>query len=453
MSARLIRELLEKQHVIEQVVRNQSPRGRALVDTITHRQYLAEIQKLLGRLSPEDIAQLLGSLAMEDARLIWQQVEREREEEVLWELSDALRDHLVGQREPRFTQGRVTVCELSSGRMLFHNVTTRAEMLRIQPVWVDLLGVSRAERRWVGRHFGLELSDPEELTDLEVSARYYAEESDEIHLHSNFLLDREGESHSVPMAFIVSDGVLFTLRNEDLAVFRLQRLRLRRDGGAASDCMDLLLALYRADVEYSADALEDSYATLRRAGHSVLRKTLTDNDAARILLKIAREEDRNSRVRGNMLDTQRAVNFLVRGRFLTPPQAEEAREMLGDIESLNNHTEFLMEKINFLMDATVGFININQNRRVSWLTALGVVFMPINMLAGIGGMSEFSMMTQGIPWPWAYGGFVVGMILVGWVTYLLTFRLFESHPGRVHVHEDGGRGRRRRTPKGERVLG
>ena len=91
---------------------------------------------------------------------------------------------------------------------------------------------------------------------------------------------------------------------------------------------------------------------------------------------------------------------------------------MRDIESLDGHTSFLFGKINFLMDAVVGFININQNQRVSKLTKLSIVFMPINIVAGIGGMSEFSMMTQSIPWPLAYGVFTIGMGIVGWLTYL-----------------------------------
>jgi magnesium transporter len=71
------------------------------------------------------------------------------------------------------------------------------------------------------------------------------------------------------------------------------------------------------------------------------------------------------------------------------------------------------------MDATVGFININQNRRVSNLTTISVVFMPINILAGMGGMSEFSMMTQGISWPVAYGAFAAGSATIGWITYVV----------------------------------
>ncbi len=77
------------------------------------------------------------------------------------------------------------------------------------------------------------------------------------------------------------------------------------------------------------------------------------------------------------------------------------------------------------MDATIGFININQNKRVNQLTVFSVVFMPINILAGVGGMSEFSMMTEGTPWPLAYGSFLIGSAFVGWFTFVMLKR-FEA---------------------------
>lgn len=115
----------------------------------------------------------------------------------------------------------------------------------------------------------------------------------------------------------------------------------------------------------------------------------------------------------------------MRCKVLSQSQFEDAKQILRDIESLNSHTAFLFDKINFLMDATIGFININQNKRVTQLTVFGVVFMPINILAGIGGMSEFSMMTQGIPWQISYGVFVVSLGLIGWATYL-AIKYFEN---------------------------
>ncbi|MDD4881888.1 MAG: magnesium and cobalt transport protein CorA, partial [Gallionellaceae bacterium] len=297
-------------------------------------------------------------------------------------------------------------------------VSCRRDLENIKPIWIDLLKAAKAERIYVGSHYGLELPDPGDATDLEVSSRFHVEENDEIHLHSNFLLDREGDSRSVPVAFILHDGILFSMRNEELPVFRLQRLRARTQPGYVSDGNDVLLDLYGADVEYSADSLEDVYATLGKVGRQVLSETMTDEEAAATLADIAEEEDLNGRIRSDILDTQRALSFLMRCKILSPSQFDDARQILRDIESLNSHTAFLFDKINFLMDATIGFININQNRRVSQLTVFGVVFMPINILAGIGGMSEYSMMTHGIPWPLAYGAFLVGMGLIGWGTYV-----------------------------------
>ena len=304
--------------------------------------------------------------------------------------------------------------ELVDGRLRQVAIDRRKDLERVRPIWIDLLNATKAERAYVGAHFGLELPDPGEITDLEVSSRFHVEENGDIHLHSNFLLDREGSSRSVPVAFILHDGILFSMRNEELPVFRLQRRRARTNPGYVSDCKDLLLDLYGADVEYSADSLEDVYATLGKVGRQVLSEKMSDVEAAAILADIAQEEDLNGRIRSDILDTQRALSFLLRCKVLSSSQFDDTRQVLRDIESLNSHTAFLFDKINFLMDATIGFININQNRRVNQLTAFGVVFMPINILAGIGGMSEFSMMTQALPWPLAYGSFVVAMGLIGW---------------------------------------
>ncbi|MFO1370967.1 MAG: magnesium and cobalt transport protein CorA [Candidatus Competibacteraceae bacterium] len=411
-------ELLNKQKIVENMLRNQAMRHHDLVENVVHKQHLAELQAILLRLSAAEIGKILETLSINDAQLLWEQVHKEREEDILWEISDSLREQLVGSREPQFDKGQINAYELINGQVRIVDITCRNDLEAIKPIWVDLLHASKSERRGISRYYGLELPDPDELTDLEVSARFYVEENDEIHLHSNFLLDREGESRSVPVAFVMHTNILFTVRNEELPVFRLQRLRARNQPGYFADCKDLLLDLYRADVEYSADALEDSYAALRQVGQTVLSEIVTDTDATRILAAITVEEDRNGLIRSNMLDTQRAVSFLMRGKFLSQAQSDEVNQILRDIQSLNSHTAFLFEKINFLMDATVGFINVNQNQRVSQLTVLGVVFAPLNILAGIGGMSEFSMMTQGISWPVAYGALLVGMVLAGWMTFV-----------------------------------
>ena len=118
-----------------------------------------------------------------------------------------------------------------------------------------------------------------------------------------------------------------------------------------------------------------------------------------ILAAIAEAEDINGRTRRSVLDTRRALSFLLRGKLLSDAQHADVREILRDIESLDGHTAFLFNKINFLMDATDSAININQNKNLKRLTVLSVVFMPINMAAGIGGMSEFSDMAKALEIP------------------------------------------------------
>jgi len=262
------------------------------------------------------------------------------------------------------------------------------------------------------------LPDPLDETELEVSSRFFIDHNEAIHLHSNFLLERHGEARSVSVAFILHGGIIFSLRDEELPVFKLQKRRALTQPGYVTDCVDVLLDLYAADVEFSADSLEQIYATLDAVGKLVLSEHVTDDQAAVTLSNIAEEESENGRIRGNILDTQRALNFLLRARLLKDSQIEDAKQVIRNIESLNSHTAFLFDKINFLMDATIGFININQNKRVNQLTVFSVVFMPINILAGVGGMSEFSMMTQGIDWPIAYGGFAIMSMVIGYLTFL-----------------------------------
>ncbi|MCX7044211.1 MAG: magnesium transporter CorA family protein [Candidatus Sumerlaeota bacterium] len=70
-----------------------------------------------------------------------------------------------------------------------------------------------------------------------------------------------------------------------------------------------------------------------------------------------------------------------------------------------------------LMDARASIVNNNLNVLMKRLTIINVVFMPLNVLAGIGGMSEFSMMTQGVPWPVAYSFFMMALVIIGCITY------------------------------------
>ncbi len=293
----------------------------------------------------------------------------------------------------------INAFELRQGRLQQVLVDSQADLAAGQPIWVDVTGPTEDERSWVLEVFGLALPEPESLKDIEASARYYEEENGELHIHSDFLLDRDEESTSVTVAFVLFHDVLFSLHAEDLPVFRLLRLRARHQAGYVRDHKDVLLDLYATDAEYSADALEGIYADLEQVSARVLNERLTDEEAGGVLAAIGQQEDLNGRIRRNVMDTRRAVSFLMRSRLLNDSQAEDARQILRDIESLDGHTSFLFDKINFLMDATVGFININQNKIIKIFSVASVAMLPPTLIASVYGMN-FRFMPE---LDWAFG--------------------------------------------------
>ena len=314
----------------------------------------------------------------------------------------------------------INVFVLQNGRLNQIPIASRADLENAPAVWVDLLDPTDEERAWVKTTYDVILPGEDEVQDIEASARYYEAENGDLHLRTDFLREEEdGPSRIVTVAFILAKKILFSVHTDDLPVFRLVRLRARSRPGSIEDYMDVLLDLYATDAEYSADALEGIYESLEDVSQRVLQKEFTDQDAASALNAIAHEEDLNGRIRRNMMDTRRAVSFLMRGRLLNAEQFEEARQILRDIESLDGHTSFLFDKINFLMDATVGFININQNKIIKIFSVASVALLPPTLIASVYGMNF-----QNIPeLNWRYGYyFAIGLMVASVAAPLLYFR-------------------------------
>jgi len=301
----------------------------------------------------------------------------------------------------------LNVFTLANGRLFQEEIDSQEALAPVAPVWVDLEDPSPEEKHWIAVRFGLIF--PEDIIDddLEESARFY-EENDAIHIRSDFLIDDQETPHNIRVAFILHNNVLFSVHKEDLPVFRLLRMRARRIPALIEDAKDVLLKLYDADAEYSADTLEGIYDDLEKVSKRVLKDEVNDQAAAEALAAIARQEDLNGRIRRNVMDTRRALSFMMRARMLNADQFEEARQILRDIDSLDSHTAFLFDKINFLMDATVGFININQNKIIKIFSVASVAFLPPTLIASIYGMN-FKAMPE-LDWAAGYPFAVVLML-------------------------------------------
>ena len=339
----------------------------------------------------------------------------------------------------------ITAFILKNGRLVQSKISSSDDFQK-EMIWIDLVDPTEEERALVEAYYNFELPEKAEIKDIEASARFY-EDEDGIHVHSFFLNDFGDRVTNVTVAFSIYNGRLFTLHDEDLSSFRLYRLRARHpqinDMESVIDVMDILIGLHETAVEHVADVLELIYTKLestspyvlingnkteekeprksRRRRQKELEQEEDDEqkkvDMDTILSEISIQEDINGKARLSLMDTRRSLSFLLRGRLLTNDQNEDVREILRDLESLTSHTSFLFDKVNFLLDAAMGKISLEQSRIIKIFSIASVVFLPPTLIASIYGMN-FAFMPE-LNFRYSYPLSIGLMFLSGIAPYLL----------------------------------
>ncbi len=310
----------------------------------------------------------------------------------------------------------LTAFILEEGRVIQAQIDDKEDLTRKDLIWVDLAYPSDEERKLVQSVFPLELPEDEELQDLQASERYYQDQHG-IHIRSTFVQTIDEVASIVTMSFSLHGGRLLTVHDDDLSLLRLFRMQARTGRGMVTDAGDILLACYELGVERDADVLEQIYGALDEVGALVLsrKRQITSRVMRDNVERIAVQEDLNSKVRLDLIDNRRALSFLLRSRALSPEQTQRVKGVLRDIDSLNGHTGFIFDKINFLMDALLGMINLEQNKIIKIFSIAAVVFLPPTLVASIYGMN-FEHMPE-VKWAFGYPMALVLMILAGGTPY------------------------------------
>ncbi|HET8731049.1 MAG TPA: magnesium/cobalt transporter CorA [Moraxellaceae bacterium] len=267
-------------------------------------------------------------------------------------------------------------------------------------IWVDAIAPTDEERLWLQEAYDQVLPSIEEIYEIEATSRFYENEHG-LHISSYFLNYADENSENISAAFVFNGERLFTLREEELAAFRLFRLRARKGLVTLTNSKSIMLGLFETKVENLADIVERIAADLEKTSRQVLGNAEQD-DMEQVLTDLARQEDINGKVRISMVDLQRMLYLLLRSGILNAEQSERLRDIIRDSESLIASTSFLFDKIKFLLDTTLGFINVNQNKIIKIFSVASVVFLPPTMIASVYGMN-FQLMPElhwqlGYPW-------------------------------------------------------
>lgn len=278
--------------------------------------------------------------------------------------------------------------------------------------WLDAQNPTADERQALNRFLSEELPASDDVEEIESSARYFVD-TDGIHVHSLFMAQADGRAITDTVAFILQPQRLITFRDEDHADFRLLRMRARRHRLEVASPQALLMTILEQKVENLADTIENIHLSLEKVSHMVLEEEGTDLEDC--IDRLAKLEDRNGKVRLCLMDTQRSISFLLKHMPSGSPVRDAAPEILHDLETLMSHVTFLFEKINFLMDTTVGFINIEQSQIIKIFSIAAVVLLPPTVVASIYGMN-FTHMPE-LTFTFGYPMALVLMVLSGIAPY------------------------------------
>lgn len=281
--------------------------------------------------------------------------------------------------------------------------------------WIDLLDPSPDEVAAVEAATGLTVPTRDQLSEVEVSSRLRRDGAAIVLSLPIVFRDAGGLARVTPVGFALSADHLVTIRFETLRSFETCQERVERDEVVSADPALVLVALLEAIVDRLADLLEEAGADLDDLAAEVFgpdldekpgqRPKAQDANLRRTLRSVGRSRQLVSKVRATLLGIGRIVPY-VRSEaeaWLSDGAVHRLETVRHDVDSLDEYEVHLSDKVQFLLDADLGLINIEQNDRFRILTVVSIVGIPPTFVASLYGMNFKHMPELDWQWGYAYG--------------------------------------------------
>jgi magnesium transporter len=295
-------------------------------------------------------------------------------------------------------------------------------------VWIDMVAPARPEMQFIEKAMGLELPTHEEMLEIEPSSRLY-QDSGATFATASLLWHAETETPEIsPVTFVLSERTLVTIRYGEPKSFALFQTQAEKQAAFCQSSATILLGLLDAVIDRLADILERCGAEVDRISKDVFGRAAPDgrihtasHEYTNTLRRIGRQQDIVNKARESLVGLGRVIGFLSISR--QPPLDKTGREHLKtlarDARSLTDHAAFIVTNVNFLLDATLGMINIEQNQIIKIFSVAAVAFLPPTLVASIYGMN-FEFMPE-LKWPLGYP-LALALMVISAVVPFLYFR-------------------------------
>jgi magnesium transporter len=291
-------------------------------------------------------------------------------------------------------------------------------------LWIDMVEPTREEDRLVEAHLNVEIPTREEMADIEPSEILYRE-NNASYMTARVLCSSDTESPKlIDVSFILTERALVTVRYGEPRSFNMFMARAGKPGGCRHQPEAVLDGLIETIIDRAAEILAMVGKRIDRLSQSIFdteRHGARRTAAFRAALKsIGRKGDVISNVRESMVSVERLLLFL--SATMPRPQKtrgyqSEWRTALRDVQSIEEHATFLSNKVQFLLDATLGLVAIEQNDIAKIFSVMSVIFLPPTLVSSLYGMNFHNMPELG--WEFGYPWAITLMVLAAIVPYLI----------------------------------
>ncbi|MDP3899233.1 MAG: magnesium/cobalt transporter CorA [Mesorhizobium sp.] len=291
-------------------------------------------------------------------------------------------------------------------------------------VWVDLLKPTAPEEDLIETWLGIDVPTREEMEEIEISSRLYVEDG-AVFMTATLPAHTDDDAPFMsPVTFVLAGTRLVTIRYHEPRAFETFPARAQKAATGCTTSETILMGLLDAIVDRLADVLERAGRDVDQISRDIfqtkaIKPTKRDRDFQALLKTIGRKEDLTSHIRDSLMTLQRLSGFL--GNALASEKngkdtRARVKTLSRDITSLSDHAAFMSHKITFLLDATLGMINIEQNAIIKIFSVAAVVFLPPTLVASIYGMN-FDLMPE-LKWTLGYPFALLLMVLSAALPYL-----------------------------------
>ncbi len=270
-------------------------------------------------------------------------------------------------------------------------------------IWIDLLDPTPEEIKAVEAREGLSLPTRNEAQEIEISSRLYIENRALFMTATVMVRAAAPNPTTAPITFAYRPGRLMTLRFDDPAPFRGFTARYERNPELFETPQKIFLGLFDEIVDRAADVLEFVAADLNELSTLIFMGESREPgavDHTEVLKRIGQNGARTANARESLMSLQRVHGFFTQTCETVggEPVEEHWRVAGKDVVALADHASFVSSKVTFILDATLGRINSDQNKIIKLFSVLAVVLLPPTLIASIYGMNFHHMPELTLKW-------------------------------------------------------